>query len=152
MRRSWKRLVGLGMLVALWGACGGDGPTGPEVDPAIAPFVGTWDADVFTVTSTADTSIVADLLENGSFTINIQPSGTYTANLDFGGVPLSEIGTMSVAGGYITLRPNGGDVATGPYAFAGEDYLKVGPAPTDFDFNLDGDPDPATVYWEVQRR
>lgn len=153
MRRRWNRWTGMALVLLTVGACGGDDSTGPpEEDPdAIAPFVGTWDAEVFTVTSDADPSIVADLMENGSFTINVQPSGTYTATLTFGGIPLVEIGEISVQGDFIILLPNGGEPATSSYEFVRSDYVRL-EGPTEFDFNLDGELDPAQAFIELQRR
>jgi hypothetical protein len=132
-------------------ACGAEGPTVVEPDPTIAPFVGTWDAQVFDVTSDADTTRVADLTVNGVFNINVQPSGTYTATLTFGGIPIVEIGIMSVAGGFITLRPNGGDPATSAFTLTRPDYLVLD-GPTEFDFNQDLVLDPAQAHIELQRR
>ncbi|MDH3270862.1 MAG: hypothetical protein OEN56_05995 [Gemmatimonadota bacterium] len=148
--------MALGLLITMLAACGDDKPEEPEVDPAIAPFVGTWDAEVFTVTSVADPSIVADLIGiGGSFTLNIQPSGAYTATLVFSDgettVPLVEFGSLGVAGNFITLRPNGGDPATSQYTFVREDYLRL-EGPTEFDFNFDDEPDPAEAFIEIQRR
>lgn len=148
-RSGWSVLLGV-LLVACGGGGGGNGIVEP--DPAVVPFVGTWDAEVFTLTSVADPDIVADLMVNGSFTINVQPSGTYTATLWFGGVQVGvEIGTLSVAGGFITLRPNGGDPATSEYTFLEEDYLRL-EGPTEFDFNLDEELEPADALIELQRR
>jgi len=147
---TWLPAVLLAVAVA---ACGDDDtpdPVGP--DPAIAPFVGTWDAEVFTVTSDADPNIVADLMENGSFFINVQPSGTYTASLEFGGIPLSpEVGMMTVSGDVITLNPSGADAATSEFTFVSEDYLRL-EGPTEFDFNLDGELEPAQAFIELRKR
>lgn len=140
------------LLSGTWVACGGDGVVDPPDEvSAIEPFVGTWDAEVFEVTSDADTTIVADLMVNGSFHINVQPSGTYTATLDFGGIPLVEIGQLSVTTGFVTLRPNDGDPATSAYTFVSPNYLRL-EGPTDFDFNLDQVLDPAHALIELRRR
>jgi hypothetical protein len=148
-RTGWTLLLGV-LLAACGGDDGGNGVVEP--DPAVAPFVGTWDAEVFTVTSVADPDIVADLMEHGSFTINVQPSGTYTATLWFGGVQVGvEIGTLSVSGNFITLKPNGGDTATSEYTFLEDDYLRL-EGPTEFDFNLDEELEPAEALIELQRR
>lgn len=158
MRPGWKvrrevRWLPAFLLAAALAACGDDGSPNPiEPDPALAPFVGTWDAEVFTVTSDADPDIVADLMENGSFFINVQPSGTYTASLEFGGIPLSpEIGQMTVSGDVITLNPNGAESATSKFTFISEEYLRL-EGPTEFDFNLDGELEPAQAYIELRRR
>ena len=147
--RRWLSAVVLSVAVA---ACG-DGVTDPDpVDEfLIQQFVGTWDAEVFEVTSTADTTTVADLMVNGSFNINIQPSGGYTATLTFGGFPLVEIGNVDVSEAFITLRPNGGDPATSSYLFIADDYVRL-EGPTEFDFNLDSQLDPAEAVIEIRRR
>jgi len=155
MRRRWHRGVGLVVAVIVAGACGDDDPIlPPPVDPAIEPFVGTWDAEVFTVTSDADTSIVFDLFDDvsGEFFINVQGSGTYTATLTIGGLARPEIGILTVSGGFVTLTPTGGTGAAAPFSFVRDDYLTIGPAPTTFDFNFDGDTEPGQLYFEVQRR
>jgi hypothetical protein len=155
-RRGWstRRAATWLLAAALLGACG-EGivtPPTPTPDPSVAPFVGTWDAEVFTVTSDADPGIVADLMENGSFTINVQPSGTYTATLVFGGLQVGvEIGDLSVSGDFVTLRPTGGDPATSEYTFVEDDYLRL-EGPTEFDFNLDEELEPAQAFIELQRR
>lgn len=142
-------------IAAILGACGGGGSggtTGP--DPAVEPFVGTWDAEVFTVTNLADTTVVADLLENGSFNVVIEPSGLYTATLVFGQFPpVVEIGQLVVTGSLVTLRPNGPNPcpASSEYVFTRPDYLIL-IGPTCFDFNLDGEDEDAEAHLELQRR
>ncbi len=148
-------------MVAVAASACGDGTTTPITDPPeIEPFVGLWDAEEFRVTSDADSSIVADLIEiGGSFTLNIEASGTYTAQLSFtatdslGIQPFVEIGQMSVAGGFVTLRPTvpPGSPASSAYTFVREDFLRL-VGPTEFDFNLDEVPDPAELFTELQRR
>jgi hypothetical protein len=153
MRKRRNGWLGTFVVTALLAACGGSNNPPLEPDQAIQPFVGTWDAEVFTVTSDADPTVVADLMENGSFFLNIQPSGFYTATLVFGGIPLVETGQMSVAGGFVTLRPNAPDSrpATSAFTFLQSDYLRLA-GPTDFDFNLDGELDPAQALIELRRR
>jgi hypothetical protein len=148
--RRWAAALALSVAV---GACGDDPIViGPVEESLIEQFVGTWDAEVFDVTSTADTTIVADLmLNNGSFVLNVQPSGGYTATLTFGGFPLVEIGNVDVSEAFITLRPNGGEPATSSYRFLAEDFVRL-EGSTDFDFNLDGDLDPADALIEIRRR
>lgn len=151
--RWWNRSVwGLGLIAALLVAGCGD-PLPPEEveNPEIQPFVGTWDAVVFDVTSDADTTQVADLTIDGVFVVNFQPSGRYTATLTFGGIPLVEIGVISVNGDFVTLRPNGGDPATSEFVFSQPDSLILD-GPTEFDFNLDQVLDPAQAHIELTRR
>lgn len=163
MRRSvtTKALAWAWTALAL-AACGDSGatPVEPTPDPAVAPFVGRWDAETLTVTSTADTSIVADLIEiGGSFTLNVQESGQYTAQLAFvatdslGIEPFVEIGRMTVSDGFVTLDPETPprDPATSEYTFLSDDLLQL-EGPTDFDFNLDGSADPAILLLELRRQ
>ena len=149
MRRYHRCSLGLLLASVLVAAC--DGSTEVEIDPLLEPFVGTWDAEVIRVTSDADTTLVADLMVNGAFAINVQPSGSYTATLTFGGIPLTEFGTLSVGPNVITLRADGGQVAASVYSFQSPTYVTVD-GPTEFDFNIDGILDPAQIYMEWRRR
>lgn len=150
--RKARRSAGALLAACVLAACGdGPGLVDPVEDPLIEQFLGTWDAEVFDVTSVADTTIVADLMENGNFTINVQPSGGYTATLTFGGFPLVEIGQIEVNATTIVLRPDGGDPATSSYVFVSDDYVRL-EGPTRFDFNLDTVLDPAQGFIELQRR
>lgn len=163
MRRTGRTVKWAAAVVAAavaLGACGGSSTELPPDPPDVEPFVGTWDAQVFRVTSDADTSIVADLIEiGGDFTLNVQPSGQYTAQLSFtvtdslGIQPFVEIGEMSVSNGFVTLRPTvpPGSPASSAFTFVREDYLRL-QGPTEFDFNLDEEPDPAQLLAELQRR
>lgn len=144
----WAALLALAVAAA---ACGDPMPPEQIENPEIQPFVGTWDAVVFDVTSDADTTQVADLMIDGMFVVNFQPSGRYTATLTFGGIPLVEIGVISVSGDFVTLRPNGGDPATSEFDFAQPDSLILD-GPTEFDFNLDEVLDPAQAHIELVRR
>ncbi len=151
-----RRKTGFGLLFLAFATTGcGEGPV--EIEPPeedlVAPFVGTWDAEAFTVTSDADTTTVANLTMDGSFVINIQPSGTYTATLVYGDLsPIIEIGVLRPSNsGTVTLQPNGGDPATSTFDFVQVDYLVLD-GPTRFDFNLDEVLDPAQAHIELQRR
>jgi len=135
MRRVSKVRSLIAFAVAAAAACGSTETTvGPEPNDEIEPFVGTWDAEVFEVTSDADTTIVANLTENGFFTLNVQPSGTYTATLVFGDLdPVVEIGQLSVTGSVLTLRPNGGEPGASQFTFLETDLLRL-EGPTEFPF------------------
>lgn len=161
-RRKWTVAIGLLAIVA---ACGGSGTELPpdEPDPELAPFVGLWDAEVFQVTSLADTTVVADLVELGAvFTFNVEVSGRYTAILDLSQVeeadslgvePYFELGSMSVNGDFITLTPTDppGSPVTGEVTFLSSGYFRL-EAPTEFDFNLDSELDPARLLAEFRKR
>lgn len=144
-RRKWSGLAAA-LTVA---ACGTS--TDVEVDPLVAPFVGAWDAVVFTVTGDAPPNTVVDVLTLGAFWIAVEPSGTYTASLEFPGAP-PEIGTLTVESpSHLTLRPNGGPPAPSVYAFATPDSVVLDGA-TEFDFNLDGTPESGQAHIEIVRR
>ena len=135
-------------------ACGGSGGGTDGPDPAIQPFVGTWDATVFTVTNLADTTVVADLVANGSFDIVITASGIYTATLVFGELgPVVEIGQLTVTENFMTLTPTGANPcpAASEFTFTADDYVVLD-GPTCFDFNLDGTQEDAEAHLELQRR
>lgn len=132
--------------------CGsGESPIAPSTNPLLEPFIGTWDATVLTVQSVADTSIVVDLLENGVSYITIYESGSYQSTIAFGGAPFTEFGSMEVAEGVLTLRPNNGDPVTRAYVFTSSTVVRLD-GPTDWDFNLDGVDDPANLFMEMQKR
>jgi hypothetical protein len=144
-------MLGLATTLALAAACGSG--TGVEIDPAVAPFVGTWDATEFTVTSQADPGTVVDVLSLGEFHITVEPSGQYTASLAILGIP-PEIGQLSVSGNTLTLDPTTpatAPTATSTYSFTSADYVVLD-GPTEFDFNLDGTDEAATAHIELQRR
>lgn len=163
MRRSSKTKALAWAWVALaLAACGGSEttPIEPTPDPTVQPFVGTWDAETLTVTSTAVDTIVADLIEiGGSFTLNVQESGQYTAQLAFvatdslGIDPFVEIGQLTVSDRFVTLDPETppGDPVASEYEFLSDDLLRL-EGPTEFDFNLDESPDPAILLLELRRR
>lgn len=156
MRRRRNVPLAIASLLALTAVgCGEGTVTGSVENTELEPFVGTWDARVFTVVADGDTTIVADLVKNGSFVINFQPSGTYTATLVFAGLsPLVEIGQLSISGEFATLRPSETPpcpVAPQPFRFTRADYLILGPGPTCFPFRP-GELDPGQAYIELERR
>ena len=152
MRRIVRFGLGLWVLLGL-GACGGD--NGVEADPAVAPFVGTWDATEFTITSDADPSEVVDLLAFGEFYITIEPSGQYTATLELSVGPGVEIGQLTVIGNTVRLDPSlpaSAPTVTSNYTFTASDYLVL-EGPTLYDFNLDRVvEEPGQAHIELQRR
>ena len=133
----------------------GNGPGIIGPDPTIEAFVGTWDGEVFVVTSVTQPVVVADLLIDGSFNINVQPSGLYTATLTYGQLnPVIEIGQLSVNGSLITLEPSGGAPpcpGISEYSFGSAEYVTLN-GPTCFDFNLDGEPEDAQLSQAWRRR
>ena len=147
----------LGLLLwcaAVLGACGEDSSNGgTEPDPAVAPFVGDWNATDFTVTSAANAQLVEDLINLGAtFDLNVQPSGRYTATLVFVGQPSVEIGDLLVSGNTVTLMRSvpSPQTAVSTFTFVGADVLILD-GPTDYDFNSDGVPEDATAHIELER-
>lgn len=147
-RRSivWMGWVIMAVMVA---ACG-ESPTN-TTDPAIEPFVGRWDADLFQIWN-PDSTVTIDVIANGSFTVTIEPSGSYTSNILFKGIPGVNFGTMSVDGSVLTFRPSNGEPAeVSDFSFSTADTLVVsGDRP--FDFNGDGTPEPAEFLQRLHMR
>lgn len=148
MMRKTFQVVALACVAAGVGSCGSDA-TGP--DPALEPFVGMWDGVVFTVIADAPPNTEADLLSLGNFWMSVEPSGQYTATLEWLG-GFAEIGQLSIQGpSSLTLDPNMGPPAPSTYLFATADSLILDGA-TEFDFNLDGTDEPAQAHIELVRR
>lgn len=152
MKLNWRPRFGIAIAaLSLLGACGGSDSIAVDLtDPLVRPFVGDWRATTFRVTSAANDTLAVEVLNNGSFTINVQPSGLYTATLLFLGTPLVEIGSMSVSGSSVTLTPRNGPAATSLYAFDGPDQVTLDGV-TEFDFNLDGTAEAANAHIELSR-
>ncbi|MEQ1856591.1 MAG: hypothetical protein ABL963_08975 [Longimicrobiales bacterium] len=148
MSKRIRRGVGVLWVAAAMVACGTD-PV--DIDPAVAPFVGMWDGVVFTVTGDAPPNTVADLLTLGNFWISVEPSGQYTATLQWlgGFVEIGQLTVQSSTG--MTLDPSTGPPAPSTYLFATADSLILDGA-TEFDFNLDGTDEPGQAHIELVRR
>lgn len=147
--RSWLVLA----LTLHVSGCGNDPIELVEEDPAVAPFVGNWRATELVLTNESDPDAdPLDVLENGgSFTINVQPSGTYTATLTFPALPPAvEIGDLTVIESSLVLHPNGGSPAVTEFTFDGPDRITLD-GPTQFDFNLDGTPEDAQAHIVLER-
>lgn len=140
------------LAVLVFAGCG-DGGTDPGVDPALAPFVGDWLATELVMTSVANPSVAPDLIALGStFKLNVQPSGQYTAILIYAEQGATEIGTLSVSGNTVALNrafPSRGTTHA-VYSFSGNRLTLEGD--TEFDFNLDGTPEPALVRFELVKQ
>lgn len=145
-----RKGLGWVILAALAFVGCGDGGTDPGVDPALAPFVGDWVATKLVMTSVANPSVAPDLIALGStFKLNVQPSGQYTAILIYAEQGATEIGNISVSGNTVTLNrvfPSRGTTHA-VFAFSGNKLTLEGD--TEFDFNLDGTPEPALVRFEL---
>ena len=136
-------LLSVGLVL---GACSDDG-TGPA---ELQPLVGTWQATELTLTNLANPDTSVDLIEQGAtFTLSILATGQYSASLVIFGQPSQEVGSVSVSGNQITIAPNGGSSTTGTWILQGNTVIVDGD--TEFDFNVDGIPEAATVHMELIR-
>jgi hypothetical protein len=150
-RAAWLTLWAL-TAPLFWG-CGGSDVVGVgDPDPAVEPFVGDWEASEFVVTNLANPDQSVDVTEGGSFTLNVQPSGQYTAILDFPDSPTPgvELGQLSVVGNSVRLSPISGDPITSAYTFEGADRLILD-GPTAFDWNRDGELEASTAHIVLER-
>tara|TARA_B100000949_G_scaffold81338_1_gene72775 strand:+ start:622 stop:1074 length:453 start_codon:yes stop_codon:yes gene_type:complete len=143
---------GLSLLSLSFLGCGDPVPTGP--DPLIEPFVGDWAATAFVLTSSVSDQVSIDLIQlGGTFDLNIQPSGSYTAILVYAGLGQTEIGTISVTATTVALnrefptREN--EIST--YQFVGDSVLILD-GDTEFDLDFDGQADPTLAHFELLRK
>ena len=147
-----RLIKGLSLLSLSFLGCGDPVPTGP--DPLIEPFVGNWAATAFVLTSSVSDQVSIDLIQlGGTFDLNIQPSGSYTAILVYAGLGQTEIGTISVTATTVALnrefptRKN--DVSA--YQFVGDTVLILD-GDTEFDLDFDGQEDPTLAHFELLRK
>ena len=142
--RNGLRLLVVICLVFL-GAIGcGEGPTEPVLNPDF--MVGDWLAESLVLTSVANPEVIADLVARGAvFTLSVQPSGRYTAILEGFGQPFSESGRLTVDGAYVVLMPETppGPESRGLWERVGDSVILEGES--EFDFNLDGTDEAATL-------
>lgn len=145
-------IKGFSLLSLSFLGCGDPVPTGP--DPLIEPFVGDWAATAFVLTSSVSDQVSIDLIQlGGTFDLNIQPSGSYTAILVYAGLGQTEIGTISVTATTVALnrefptREN--EVST--YRFVGDSVLILD-GDTEFDLDFDGQADPTLAHFELLRK
>ncbi len=140
------------VVAALLSACG---DAAIEADPGLAPFVGDWVATELIVASPVAPDATLELIGLGStFTINIQPSGLYTAILVFAGQGQTEIGQVSVSGGSTVILDREFPTPSREISTFGFEHADcfILEGNTEFDFNLDGTPEPALVRFVLDRR
>ena len=153
-----RRVFGWTGVVLLLGclACGDGTDAGDPLvaDPAVAPYVGDWEAQALTLTNTANPEIVAHLVALGAtFTLNVQPSGRYTAILVYWGQASTEIGNLSVSGSTLTLHRDfpTTKVTPGTFEFFGPDRFTLD-GDSEFDFNDDDTDEAALAHFDLVRR
>ena len=145
-------IKGFSLLSLSFLGCGDPVATGP--DPLIEPFVGDWAATAFVLTSSVSDQVSIDLIQlGGTFDLNIQPSGSYTAILVYAGLGQTEIGTISVTAATVALnrefptRKN----EVSAYQFVGDTVLILD-GDTEFDLDFDGQADPTLAHFELLRK
>ena len=105
-----------------------------------------WLAESLVMTSVANPEVVTDLVALGAvFTLSVQPSGRYTAILEGFGQSSSEFGRLTVDGASVVLMPESppGPESRALWERVGDSVILEGDS--DFDFNLDGTTEPATL-------
>src|SRR4051812_46439700 len=92
--RRFTALLLATLLLPFLGACASDALLGPDAD--LAFLVGDWDATRFVVQSKADPKVAPELIKGlgAQFSLNVQPSGQYTAILVYQSSPFTEIGLI----------------------------------------------------------
>ena len=143
----------LALALPLLGSCRGDSLVGADAD--LAFLVGDWDATRFLVQSKADPKIAPELIKGvgAQFTLDIQPSGQYTAILIYQGNPLTEIGLIEIQGEDIVFHVSYPEPATnrshltttgvGQITMVGD---------TKFAFVPGAEPQPAVATIDIKKR
>ena len=142
-RDGLRPLVVIGLVAISANGCGG-GPTEPDLNPDF--MVGSWLADSLEMTSLANPDVTERLDTLGAvFTLSVQPSGRYTAILEGFGQSSSEIGKLTVDGPDVVFMPESpaGPESRAVWERVGDTVILEGES--EFDFNLDGTAEPATL-------
>ena len=155
LRRAIRIPCRLALLTAIalaTAACGDGSAVGP--DQALEAFVGDWNASRFVVRSRANPEIAPDIISalGAQFTVNVQPSGQYTAILVYQSLPITELGQLEVEGNDLIFHVTHPTPKTNRsrFTFAGPRVTLVGD--TEFDYNFDGVPEPAEATIELIKR
>jgi len=149
---GWK--ISWSLLIALLAAASCSGDDQLEPNSSLSQLVGDWDAIRFVVKNKANPAQAPELIRElgANFTINVQPSGQYTAVLVYQGTPITEIGLLELDGGEVVFRvsyPAPG-INRSRYALTAPRLVLDGD--TQFDFNRDGSGDPAEAHIELNKR
>lgn len=126
------------LLALLLAACGSDDAVGPDED--IAFLVGDWTATEILITNPENPEQVIDIVELGAiFTLNVQPSGQYTASMLVFGQPASALGTLEVRDDQLILHQEIPQVETQVSTYTYADGQLTMEGQTLVDINSDGE-------------
>jgi hypothetical protein len=142
-RKGLRLLVVMGILTIDAVGCE-DRPTEPDLNPDF--MVGDWLAESLVLTSVANPEVTADLVALGAvFTLLVQPPGRYTAILEGLGLSSSTSGTLTVDDAFVVFMQELPitDESMDRWERSDESVILVGES--EFDFNLDGTTEPATL-------
>jgi hypothetical protein len=146
-----RLLLPLLLVVVVLGCSNGGAIT---ANASIADLVGDWQATRFQVTNKANPAQAPELIHDlgAQFTLDIQPSGQYTAILAYQGTPITELGTLTIDQGTLVFDVTypASDTNRSRLTLSGRHMTLDGD--TEFDFNNDGKPDPATAHIELDKR
>lgn len=157
MRVARKALPLLFLGAFLFAACGDDDDgTGPD-GVTVADLAGSWTATQLQFTSTeglGSVDIIQDL--GGSFVLQIQSDGSFTADVNVPQMGSFELpGSVTISGSTLTVDfaqdvPPFNDFSA-DFTLSGN-QLTLDVSDADFDFNQDGQEDPATATVILQRQ
>ncbi len=134
--------LGVALFVAVAVGCSSDSTTGPA---SASDFVGDWLASSWVLTSVANTSQSADFIALGMALSITFTETTYsgTVNMDGGAVD-TFTGTYTISGSQLILDEVGEtELDTMTYTLTGNTMTLTG-GDDEFDFDDDGQEDPAT--------
>ena len=144
-----RKAIGSLLLAAALGACGD--ATGLDPDD----IAGTWVASVWVFTNPANTSQTADIMAlGGSFMLVLDADGTFTSTIQEPGDDLADVdtGTYEVVGSLITIAESGQGSPTEFQAIRDGDTMTLTTSEEDFDWDDDGQDDPASMRLVLNRQ
>ena len=144
-----RKAIGSLLLAASLGACSDS--TGLDPDD----IAGTWVASVWVFTNPANTSQTADIMAlGGSFMLVLNADGTFTSTIQEPGDDLPDVdtGTYEVVGSLITIAESGQGSPTGFQAVRNGDSMTLTTSGEDFDWDDDGQDDPASMRLVLNRQ
>lgn len=129
------------------------------VDPELVEvdfLVGSWESTEMLMISEADPEREVDLVQvfDATFTLDVEPSGRYTAELTLAGGGTSftdlETGSLSVEGDSLVFNSDEGSVSRSRFEVREDGTLLVLDGAAEFDFDGDLEAEPATLHLELR--